>query len=113
MGITHESVRDMLDKSHRGWLCEVEFRVVGFAMGNGTNGEMWAIAVLKEFETQGIGKHLLGLVEDWLSSEGWKEIWLTTDRGENIRAVGFYRHLGWSDWKVEPDGDRFMKKSLE
>ena len=53
------------------------------------------------------------MVEDWLSSEGWKEIWLTTDRGENIRAVGFYRHLGWSDWKVEPDGDRFMKKSLE
>ena len=47
LGITHESVRDMLDKSHRGWLCEVEFRVVGFAMGNGTNGEMWAIAVLK------------------------------------------------------------------
>ncbi len=89
----------MLDKSHRGWLCEIEFRVVGFAMGNRTNGEIRVIALLKEFEAQGIGKHLLGLVEDWLPSEGWKEIWLTTAHDENVRAVGGYRHLGWSDRK--------------
>ena len=43
------------------------------------------------------------------NSEGWEEIWLTTDVDENLRAVGFYRHLGWEDWKFE-DGDRFMRK---
>ena len=111
LGITHDSVREMMQTSHRGWLCEIESRVVGFAMGNKATGEMWVIAVLKEFEGQGIGKSLLNLVEEWLFSEGWKEIWLTTDRDENLRAVGFYRHLDWKDWKVDPDGDRFMRKS--
>ena len=113
LGITHESVRKMMEDSHRGWLCEVDSRVVGFAMGNKNTGEMWVIAVLKEHEGNGIGKRLLSLVEDWLFSEGWKEIWLTSDPDETIRAVGFYRHLGWSDWKIEPEGDRFMKKKME
>ena len=86
-------------------------RVVGFAMGNRDDGEMWVIAVLKEFEDRGIGRRLLGFVEEWLFAEGWEEIWLTTDPDETFRAVGFYRRLGWRDWKLEPDGDRFMKKT--
>lgn len=113
LGITPDSVREMLEVSHRGWLCEADSRAVGFAMGNRNNGEMWVIAVLKEYEGCGIGRRLLGLVEDWLFSEGWGEIWLTTDPDETLRAVGFYRHLGWEDWKIEPDGDRFMKKRRE
>ena len=110
LGITPESVRGMIATTHRGWLCEVDGKAVGFAMGNQATGEMWVIAVLKEFEGNGIGKHLLGLVEDWLFSHEWNEIWLTTDRDETIRAIGFYRHLGWEDWKMEPEGDRFMRK---
>ena len=110
MGITHASVREMLSESHRGWLCEVDSRIVGFAMGNHRTAEMWVIAVLREYEGQGIGRRLLGLVEMWLFSNGWDEIWLTTDLDSTIRAVGFYHHLGWVDWKLEPGGDRFMKK---
>ncbi|BAU42152.1 GNAT family N-acetyltransferase [Leptolyngbya sp. O-77] len=113
LGITHESGRNLLKTSHRGWLCEVDSRIVGFAMGNQSSGEMWVIAVLEEFEGKGIGKRLLNLVEQWLFSEGWKEIWLTTDPNEGTRAVGFYRHLGWTDWKIEPDEGRFMKKPAE
>lgn len=113
LGITPESVREMLKEgSHRGWLCEADGRVVGFAMGDRTNGEMWVIAVLQEFEGLGVGKQLLGLVEQWLAKEGWSEIWLTTDPDETMRCVGFYRHLGWTDWKLEPDGDRYMKKQV-
>lgn len=110
LGITQDSVREMMKSTHRGWLCEIESRVVGFAMGNRENGEMWVIAVLKDFEGKGIGKRLLRFVEDWLFAESWDEIWLTTDPDESMRAVGFYRHLGWTDWKLEPDGDRFMKR---
>lgn len=109
MGITHDSVREMMKREHRGWLCETDGRIVGFSMGDGGTGEMWVIAVLKEYEGRGVGKRLLTLVEDWLFSAGWSEIWLTTDTDDEIRAVGFYRHLGWSDWKIE-NGDRYMKK---
>lgn len=109
LGITHDSVKEMLlCGSHRGWLCEIDEAVVGFAMGNQSNGEMWVVAVLKECEGRGIGKTLISYVETWLWSEGWSEIWLTTDPDESVRAVGFYRHLGWVDWKL--DRDRYMRK---
>lgn len=111
-GITIESVTRMLkDGSHKGWLCEIDGKIVGFTMGDRTSGELWVIAVLKEFEGKGIGRALMEEVEAWLESCGWQEIWLTTDVDETLRAVGFYRHLGWNDWKFQ-DGDRFMRKSF-
>jgi ribosomal protein S18 acetylase RimI-like enzyme len=109
LGITPEAVRELLRDSHRGWVAEEENRNVGFTMGNRRTGEMWVIAVLPEFENRGIGKCLLARVEEWLGSAGWAEIWLTTDPDEAFRAVGFYRRLGWRDWKFE-NGDRFMRK---
>ena len=109
LGITHDSVRELLRSSHRGWIASEAGVDVGFAMGNRETGEMWVIAVLPEYENQGFGRALLTAAEDWLFAEGWDEIWLTTDADENYRAVGFYRRLGWEDWKME-DGDRFMKK---
>jgi len=110
MGITPESVRQLLPSSHREWLCEIAGRTVGFAMGNAATGGMRGIAVLRECEGRGIGRKLLGLVEKWLWSRGWKEIWLTTDTNEHLRAVGFYPHEGWQDWKIE-HGDRYMRKT--
>lgn len=108
LGITPERVTHLLQTSHRGWVCEVDQQIVGFAMGDAQTGEMWVIAVLPEFEGAGIGRQLLQHVEDWLF-ETWSEIWLTTDTDESFRAVGFYRHLGWQDWKLA-DGDRYLKK---
>ncbi|MEM6688173.1 MAG: GNAT family N-acetyltransferase [Planctomycetota bacterium] len=113
LGINHASVQEMLKRTHRGWLCEIGSKVIGFAMGDRSNGEMWVIAVVKEHEGKGIGRRLLKLVEDWLFDEGWDDIWLTTDPDEDFRAVGFYRHLGWADWKIDPDGDRFMRKKKQ
>ena len=109
LGITPDSVRRQLHTTHRGWLCRLDGKVVGFAIGNNQTGEMWVISVLKAYENRGIGRRLLTLVEGWLFAEGWKEIWLTTDPDENYRAVGFYRHCGWEDWKIE-NGERFMRK---
>lgn len=109
LGITEGSVTAMIGSSHRGWLCEDEGRAVGFAMGNRGTGEMWVIAVLPGYEGLGIGRRLLGLVEDWFWSEGWTEIWLTTDLDPKFRAYGFYRKMGWLDRDIR-DGLRYMRK---
>lgn len=111
MGITPEAVIALMEKNLRGWLAECEGRVVGFTMGDKSTGEMWVIAVLPEYENRGIGKALMEKVEAWLIAEGNDVLWLTTDPDENFRAVGFYRRLGWEDWKME-DGDRFMRKAV-
>jgi ribosomal protein S18 acetylase RimI-like enzyme len=89
LSINEKTVLAMLDTTHRGWLCEKDDQVVGFAMGNRENGEMWVIALLPDYEGRGIGAELLTRVEDWLWSEGWAEIWLMTDIGPTRRAYGF------------------------
>lgn len=109
MGITEESVLERLRQNHRGWLCEAHGRVVGFAMGDKSTGELWVIAVLPEFIGRGIGSRLLALVEEWLWSCGCDELWLTTDLDTKLRAYSFYRKHGWEDDRIE-DGLRYMKK---
>jgi GNAT superfamily N-acetyltransferase len=111
LGITEESVLSMLrNGTHRGWLCEEDGDVVAFAMGDRGTGEMWVIAVLPDQEARGIGAALLTRVEDWLWSEGWTEIWLTTDIDPSLRAYGFYRSRGWVDREIK-DELRYMVKT--
>lgn len=37
-----------------------------------------------------------------------RRAWLTTDVDTRLRAYGFYRHRGWTDWKLE-NGMRWMQ----
>jgi GNAT superfamily N-acetyltransferase len=109
LGIDEGSVLAMLVETHRGWLCEEDGQIVGFAMGNRENGEMWVIALLPQYEGRGIGAELLTRVEEWLWTEGWEEIWLTTDIDPTLRAYGFYLRQGWVDHEIK-NGLRYMRK---
>jgi len=56
-GITEETVAEMIGTTHRGWLCEADSKIAGLAMANATTGEFWVIAVLPEYEVQGIDQN--------------------------------------------------------
>jgi len=108
MGITEETVAAKLEAAYKGWLCENQNGlIVGFSMGNQDDGEMWVIAVLPEFEGQGIGRKLMLLVQDWLF-QSHDELWLTTEHDPGNRAYGFYQSLGWRETGVEKDHSRFV-----
>lgn len=108
LGITPDTVAARLAASFRGWLCEEAGRVVAFCMADRATGELWVIAVLPEHEGRGIGSRLMSLAEDWLWASGCTRAWLTTDIDPTLRAYGFYRQRGWTDWKIE-DGLRWME----
>jgi ribosomal protein S18 acetylase RimI-like enzyme len=78
LGITEESTAKALESTHRGWLSESNHVKTGFAMGDGSTGEMCVIAVLPNHERQGVGGALLSAVESWLFSLNWAELWLLT-----------------------------------
>ena len=109
MAITAESVAQKLHGTHRGWLCEVGDRIAGFAVGDGSSGELWVIAVAPEFEGRGIGSQLLASVEDWLWACGCDALWLWTDIDESRRAFSFYLRHGWLKAEVK-DGVLYMRK---
>lgn len=106
-GITIESVTQMLATTHQGWVCEVTGQVVGFAIGNRSNGEFWVIAVLQAHEGKGIGRQLMRLVQDWLFNEGWQKLWLITGLAPS-RAFHLYSKLGWQD--LGPVGDGVSRR---
>jgi GNAT superfamily N-acetyltransferase len=108
LGITPQSVTRKLATTFEGWLCADGDAVVAFCMADRATGELWVVAVLPEYEGQGIGGRLMSLAEGWLGSSGCSRAWLTTDIDTSLRAYGFYRHRGWTDWKIA-DGLRWME----
>lgn len=93
--VTPESLSQAMRSSVKGWLCEKSGNIIGFSMGNSSNGEVQVIVVRPEFEGKGIGKTLLGYTQKWLFSSGYDEIWLRSNPDQTVRAHGFYRKLGW------------------
>lgn len=94
-GVTPASLAEALRGPVRGWLCEDNGTVAGFAMGDRETGEVGVVAVLPSHEGNGIGGEVLSRVRDWLFSEGLERIWLKANPDPGIRASGFYERLGW------------------
>ena len=107
-GITETSVTALLTATHKGWVCEVEGKMVGFSIGNRSNGEFWVIAVLPEFEGRGIGRELMQRVVQWLRASGCADIWLWTSPEVSTRAYGFSLKSGWQDCGIQ-NGQRIMR----
>lgn len=110
-GITPATIAASMESDSRGWLCEEGDRVVGFAMGDRSNGEVQVVAVLPSHEGRGIGRTLLSQVTDWLCAKGHAEIWLGASPDPAVRATGFYRKLGWRRSGVMKGGDEILKLS--
>ncbi|WP_421724968.1 GNAT family N-acetyltransferase [Bauldia sp.] len=111
-GITPESLARAMESDVRGWLCEEDGKVVGFSMGDRSNGEVQVVAVLPTHEGRGVGSTLLSQVRDWLASEGYEEIWLLANPDPNIRATGFYKKLGWRATGVMRGHDEVFRLRL-
>ena len=112
LGINPQSVTASFGKSTKGWVCDDFDRVVAFSMADRATGEFLVIAVLPEYEGKGVGGRLMALAEEWLAVSGCQRAWLTTDLDTTLRAYGFYRKRGWTDWKIER-GLRWMELSLQ
>jgi GNAT superfamily N-acetyltransferase len=111
-GITPESIAHMLHSAARAWVAEVDGRIVAFSMADGASASIFAMFVLPSHEGRGLGRQLMSAAESWLFAEGSDEIWLRTDRNPDVRANGFYQHLGWTSIGVQEDGQvQYVKRS--
>jgi ribosomal protein S18 acetylase RimI-like enzyme len=61
LGLNPQSVTESLGKSTKGWVCDAADRVVAFSMADRTTGELLVIAVLPEYEGQGVSGRLMAL----------------------------------------------------
>jgi GNAT superfamily N-acetyltransferase len=108
--ISDADVRRALDETGRGWVVETDGEVVAFAIGNATNGNVWALFVRPDHERRGHGRQLLDTVVSWLSTQRVDRVWLSTQPG--TRAEKFYRAAGWTDAGRTTNGEVRFERLL-
>lgn len=86
-------VVEKISREGRGWVAEAAGRVVGFAIGDQTRRNVWALFMDPDFEGRGIGRRLHDVMMDWFFASGEEPVWLSTDPG--TRAEAFYQAAGW------------------
>lgn len=93
--VTDDDCTEFLTKRGKGWVCEMDGLIIGFAIADLRDNNIWALFIKPEFEGRGIGRKLHELMLDWYFSNGKENVWLGTS--PNTRAVSFYRKMGWTE----------------
>jgi GNAT superfamily N-acetyltransferase len=109
--VTQQDYEAFLTTAGRGWLCEVEGRVAGFAIVDMQRHNVWALFVHPDFEGRGIGKRLQDTLLQWYFARPGNTLWLST--GPGTRAEEFYRRTGWKATGTTPGGETRFEMSRE
>ncbi|MFN0032095.1 MAG: GNAT family N-acetyltransferase [Flavobacteriales bacterium] len=91
--VTDEDCMIYITERGRGWVCEVDGEIVGFAIADLKDNNIWALFLRPEFEGRGIGRQLHHTMLHWYFAQTNKTVWLSTSPG--TRAEAFYRKAGW------------------
>ncbi|HRI23864.1 MAG TPA: GNAT family N-acetyltransferase [Ferruginibacter sp.] len=93
--VPDSDVEEYITNRGRGWVCEINSRVVGFAIADLIDNNIWALFIHPDFEAKGIGKKLHRMMLDWYFLHTRETVWLGT--APNSRAETFYRMQGWKE----------------
>ena len=93
--IKEEDYANFLTVRGKGWVCEIENEIVGFAIIDLKEKNIWALFVHPAHERKGVGKRLQQIMLDWYFENNDETVWLGTSPG--TRAESFYRRSGWRD----------------
>ena len=93
--ITPQDYEEFITRRGKGWICEVNGEIVGFAIVDTVDKNVWALFIDPAWEGKGIGKKLHDIMIDWYFDQINDTIWLGTAPG--TRAEQFYRKAGWKE----------------
>lgn len=101
--VTYDDCKEFLTIRGKGWVCEIDDLIVGFAVADIKDNNIWALFLKPEFEGKGIGRQLHQIMLDWYFSTGKENVWLGTS--PKTRAEKFYRKLGWKETGLNGDDE--------
>ena len=93
--VTDEDCKEFITARGKGWVCEIDNSIVGFAIVDLQDNNIWALFLNPEFEKKGIGQQLHKRMLDWYFMQTKNNVWLGT--AFNTRAENFYRKAGWKE----------------
>jgi GNAT superfamily N-acetyltransferase len=101
--VADKDVEEYMTRRGRGWVCVMNEKIVGFAIVDMIENNVWALFVLPEFEARGIGKKLHQAMLEWYFVHTMEPIWLST--APYSRAERFYRMQGWKEAGLHGKGE--------
>ena len=104
--VTDEDCKEYLTVRGKGWVCVIGDRIVGFAIADLKEKNIWALFVHPDFEGRGIGKTLHNTILGWYFDQTKETVWLGT--APHTKAERFYRKAGWKEVGMHgPDEIKF------
>ncbi len=101
--VTDAICQDYLTRRGKGWVAESGGALVGFAIADLQEQNIWALFVAPGQEKQGIGKTLHDTMLGWYFEQAKETVWLSTEPG--TRAEGFYKKQHWENLGLLPNGE--------
>lgn len=93
--VTDEDCEEFMTVRGKGWVAEIDRQIVGFAIVDLKENNIWALFVHPDFEKTGIGRKLHDTMLNWYFKQTKDTVWLGT--AFNTRAEQFYRKAGWME----------------
>ena len=93
--VTDKDCEDYITRRGKGWVCEINDHIVGFAIVDLQENNIWALFLHPDHEGKGIGRLLHDTMLGWYFEQTDKPVWLGTAPG--TRAEAFYRKAGWKE----------------
>ncbi|WP_286706248.1 GNAT family N-acetyltransferase [Flavobacterium sp. 38-13] len=109
--VTDQDCNNFLFSRGKGWVCEIDGKIVGFAIADLKANNIWALFLHPDYEKQGIGKKLHDDMLDWYFSMTSQTVWLSTS--PDTRAEAFYRKCGWKETGLFGKGEIKFEMTAE
>lgn len=109
--VTDKDCEEFITERGKGWVCEVDGQIAGFAIADLKDNNIWALFVLPEFENQGIGRRLHNTMLEWYFSRTTDKVWLGT--APHTRAETFYSRSGWIEVGAHGKGEIKFEMTYE
>lgn len=101
--VTDQDCEEFLIVRGKGWVYEIDERIVGFSIVDLKDHNIWALFIHPDFEKQGIGRKLHDVMLDWYFDQTKERVWLGT--APKTRAETFYRMSGWVEIGMHGKGE--------
>lgn len=109
--ISEKDYEEYLIIRGKGWVVEAGSLIVGFAIVDLIENNVWALFIQPAFEKKGIGRLLHDEMLNWYFNKTMKTIWLSTSA--NTRAADFYRMAGWEQRGLQPNAELRFEMEAE
>ncbi|MCB0814710.1 MAG: GNAT family N-acetyltransferase, partial [Flavobacteriales bacterium] len=101
--ISEADYRTFLTERGQGWVALLQDQLIGFAVVDVQERNVWALFVHPDHEDRGAGGKLHDTMLAWTFDQGLDHLWLSTD--PDTRAAEFYRRRQWHATGTLPNAE--------